>query len=163
MTKEQILTIVISATVSAVVSSFAKPFTEKIFAAIMPDTKKIISFMKKAFFFILRYGPTTFLIIRLLFLTDLPFDKFWVLQFCIQFFILGIIVSFDISFLFFDKHFAITKDQSSIIGDLAKTAKGHNEILQRLAETTGDLSQVTKEHFGITKKLLDKTDESNSH
>jgi len=163
MTKEQILTIVISATVSAVVSSFAKPFTEKIFEAIMPDAKKIISFMKKAFFFILRYGLAIFWIIRLLVLTSLTFDKFWVLQFCIQFFILSVTVSFDVFFLFFNNHFSITIGQSSLIGDIIESVKRQNEILYRLTEANGKSSQNTKDQIGMTKPLLDNPDENNSH
>lgn len=159
MTKEQILTAIISAIISAFVSSFAKPFTEKIFEVIMPNTKKVISFIKKVFFFILRYGLASFWIIKLLISTTIPFDKFWVLQFCIQFLILGIIVSFDIFLLYFTKHLTITKNQSLVIEDLAKTTESHNKHIQQLAEVTCELSQVIKKHFSITKKILGKPNE----
>jgi hypothetical protein len=139
MTNEQIITIIISATVSAIVSSFAKPFTEKIFAVIMPDAKKVISFMKKVFFFIFRYGPTSFWIIRLFILSDLPFDKYWVLQLSINILILGIIISLDISSIFLNKHYATTEkiislmsDQNKLIIDVSNATNRNHETLINL-------------------------------
>ena len=134
MTNEQIITIVISSAVSAVVSSIARPFTEKIFATFMPDTKTIISFLKKAFFLLVRYGVCIFWIIRLLISTDLPFDKIWVLQFSLQFLILSVTASFDIFMSFFVEHFQITKENSIAITRIAEVA----------IETTDVLSKMTK-------------------
>lgn len=155
MTNEQILTIIISATVSAVVSSFAKPFMEKILAAIMPDTKKVASFMKKLLFFILRYGPASFWIIRLLVLTNLPFDKFWVLQFCLQFLILGVIISFDISYYFINNHIQITNEQLSVIKSLAETTGEHKKVLVSLTETA-------EKQLGLTEKVIALRREENN-
>ena len=101
MTKSQIIFNIITPIIIGVVASFSKSIFDRILATYNPDTKKLISYIKKSLIFIFRYMiPIIALILVFIFEN---FNKFFVINISILIFVIIMNIFLDVFSLFINK------------------------------------------------------------
>lgn len=151
MTNHEIFLAIISAIVSGITTTIAKPIVEKAFSFAAIKAKRIRVFLRSILFLILRYGLPIFLIIKLLFSYG-EIDRFWILQFCLQFFVLAVVVSYDITLFFITKNLEVISKSVNAMGRMQDNNDVTISLIKEVMETNKMHLKLTKEHH---ERLLD--------
>jgi hypothetical protein len=154
MTNQQIINIML-AIIVGIVSAFSKSIFDKLFAEYKPDTKKIVSRIKKFLLVFFRYLlPISALV--LLSLKDMEVDKPFVISFSFILFILVLNIFFDVLFNFYDKNYnkerELFKPTFEIVKDLMKVQLQSVDVMEKTMKLSSEQLDFIKEIIEELKK-----------
>ena len=140
MTKQQMIYMI----VGAVISSFSNVIFDKILGPYIPDKKKLSSYIRFFFFFILRYALPICEVIYLMVRFDI-INKFFILSMCVAFSTLILNINIDVLIWI--------KKQVSKSYDIAERL---NDKLSKLVTEMHDTVLVALDKMNEVKKKLKK-------
>jgi hypothetical protein len=154
MTNQQIINIIL-AIIVGVVSAFSKSIFDKLFAEYKPDTKKIVSRIKKFILIFFRYLLPIFALVSLS-LKDIKVDKPFVISFSFILFILVLNIFFDVLFNYYDKN--INKERElfeptfEVVKGLMDAQIKSLDLIEKNAKLSEDQLNLSKEMFEHIKE-----------
>lgn len=147
MTNQQIINIML-AIIVGVVSAFSKSIFDKLFAEYKPDTKKIVSRIKRFLLVFFRYLLPISALVSLS-LKDVKVDKPFVISFSFILFILVLNIFFDVLFNFYDKNF--NKERELF--------KPTFEIVEKLMDAQTESIDLMGKMIALSEKQLNLSNE----
>ncbi len=156
MTNQQIINIIL-AVIVGIVSAFSKSIFDKLFAEYKPDTKKIVSGIKRFLLVFFRYLLPISALVSLS-LKDVKVDKPFVISFSFILFILVLNIFFDVLFNFYDKNYnkerELFKPTFEIVKDLMEVQIQSVDVMKQTME-------LSKEQLAFSKEIIEKLKEKN--
>lgn len=131
MDNKLIITMILAIITNGILVPFTKPIADKLWAPYNPDTKKIISGIKKILLFSIRYVLLIIVTINLIIRTE-SVSKLFVVQICLSFSLLIISIMFDVmNKLFGSASTRLAKDTDIL--------NAHHNLLELNANTSGKI------------------------
>jgi ABC-type dipeptide/oligopeptide/nickel transport system permease subunit len=157
MTNQQIINIIL-AIIVGVVSAFSKSIFDKLFAEYKPDTKKIVSRIKRFLLVFFRYLlPISGLVS--LSLKDAKVDKPFVISFSFILFILVLNIFFDVLFNFYDKNYnkerELFKPTFDVVEKLMDSQIKSAELMEKMIK-------LSEDQLGLSTEIVEHIKEKNN-
>jgi ABC-type dipeptide/oligopeptide/nickel transport system permease subunit len=157
MTNQQIINIIL-AIIVGIVSAFSKSIFDKLFAEYKPDTKKIVSRIKRFLLVFFRYLLPISALVSLS-LKDTTVDKPFVISFSFILFILVLNIFFDVLFNFYDKNY---NKERELFKPTFEIVKALMDVQIQSVDVMKKTMELSKEQLEFSKEIIEELKKKNN-